>query len=203
VYRREAVLQKDSIIVCCMLGKPAVGKGTQAGKLEKLGFLRITSSEELDKRGARNKASTGLTQDQIVIPVVNDVLRERHTDQHVVLDGFPRSAAQVDFVMEYVNQLLVRYKVVLLTFVYLNVTDSWAVNLNNYRNSITPPDELRADGSPEAYDERLEASRKYLPEVFTRIDEVAPGHLRRIGGEGTPDEVHEMLIEAIGLRHLN
>lgn len=196
--------KQDSIFVCCMLGKPAVGKGTQAGKLEKLnGFLRITSSEELDKHKVRDKASTGLTQDEIVIPVVNDALRERHTDQHLVLDGFPRSAAQVDFVMEYVNQLLIRYRMVLLTFIYIDVTDEWAVKLNNHRNSVTPPDKLRADGSPEAYNQRLEASRKYLPEVFTRINEVAPGQLRRISGEGTPYEVYEMVIKAMGPRHLN
>lgn len=85
------------------IGPPGSGKGTQAKLLRPQGFLHLSSGDMLraeiaagTPRGqaiAATVAAGGLVEDGVLLDVVGGFLR-RHERDAVILDGYPRTAAQ-------------------------------------------------------------------------------------------------------------
>ena len=94
-----------------LIGPPGAGKGTQASFIaERLGIASI-STGEIFRQNVNNKSPLGLEAESYIssgkfVPdaVTNGMVRDRlgHTDaQHgFLLDGYPRTAAQADFLDE-------------------------------------------------------------------------------------------------------
>lgn len=93
--------------VVILLGAPGSGKGTVAAHLvAQRGFMLIASGDML-RDAVTRKTAAGveaqvymtdgeLVPDALIGRMVGDVLREGPADAHYLLDGFPRTVAQLD-----------------------------------------------------------------------------------------------------------
>ncbi len=90
-----------------LLGPPGAGKGTQASRLEtEYGLVQLSTGDML-RAAVKAGTPTGmkakevmeagkLVSDEIVSGIIGDRLDELGTEQGVIFDGYPRTAAQAE-----------------------------------------------------------------------------------------------------------
>ncbi len=99
-----------------MLGPPGAGKGTQAKVLsEKLGIPHVSSGDifrenireqtELGKHASQYINRGELVPDDVTIAMIRERISRPDCDEGVVLDGFPRTAHQVEALDEMLSDL--------------------------------------------------------------------------------------------------
>lgn len=103
--------QKQKFLV--LFGAPGVGKGTYAKMLKKdLGYNHISTGDEIRKilngtvsatfdRNLLEKVNSivksgGLVDDDIVLSIIKEKIKEPESSKGVILDGFPRTKGQLD-----------------------------------------------------------------------------------------------------------
>lgn len=91
-----------------LLGPPGAGKGTQAEKIIKEYQLAYVSTGDILRSAVREQTNLGrkakqymdqgqLVPDELVVAIVKDRLADPDCAKGALLDGFPRTVAQADF----------------------------------------------------------------------------------------------------------
>lgn len=181
-----------------ILGPPGAGKGTQAAKIaEKFGIPAI-STGDIFRANIKNEtplglqvkevlASGGYVTDEITNAIVRDRLFEDDAEQGFLLDGFPRTAAQV----ETLDAILTEHGHALSAVLELTVDNEAVVQRLLKRAEI----EGREDDTEEVIRERQAIYRREtapLTEVYS-----ARGLLVQVDGMGSVDDVFTRISEAL------
>ena len=181
-----------------ILGPPGAGKGTQAAKIaDKFGIPAI-STGDIFRANIKNEtplglqvkevlASGGYVTDEITNAIVRDRLFEDDAEQGFLLDGFPRTAAQV----ETLDAILAEHGHALGAVLELTVDDEAVVQRLLKRAEI----EGREDDTEEVIRERQAIYRREtapLTDVYS-----ARGLLVQVDGMGSVDEVFTRVSEAL------
>ena len=178
------------------LGPPNSGKGTQAKVLAgRLGIPAISTGEMLraaveagSELGSRVKgvmARGELVSDELMAEVVTDRLAQEDAREGFLLDGYPRTGAQV----ETLRNILDRAGVVLDDVVLIDAPEEVLLERALSRG--------REDDKEHVARERLEVYRKDTEPLVEHYE--SHGLLRRIDGDQTIDEVGQAILAALGI----
>jgi adenylate kinase len=106
---------KDARLAIIMLGPPGAGKGTQARMMsEKLTYPHISTGDmlrealknqtELGKKAKAYMESGGLVPDELVDAIVAERLAREDCSRGFILDGYPRTIKQAEFLQSLLDQ---------------------------------------------------------------------------------------------------
>jgi len=182
-----------------ILGPPGAGKGTQAGRIaEHYGIPAISTGDifraniknetELGKQVKEILASGGYDSDEITNAIVEDRLAEDDAAAGFLLDGYPRTTAQVAAL----DAMLARHGASLDTVLELVVDDEVVVQRLLKRAEV----EGRADDTEEVIRERMaiyHRETRPLSEAYRERD-----LLVTVDGEGDVDVVADRIVAALG-----
>jgi adenylate kinase len=181
-----------------ILGPPGAGKGTQASRIaDKFGIPAI-STGDIFRANIKNEtplglqvkevlASGGYVTDEITNAIVRDRLFEDDAEQGFLLDGFPRTAAQV----ETLDAILAEHGHQLEAVLELTVDEEAVVQRLLKRAEI----EGREDDTEEVIRERQAIYRREtapLTEVYSDR-----GLLVQVDGMGSVDDVFTRVSQAL------
>jgi adenylate kinase len=181
-----------------ILGPPGAGKGTQAAKIASTFGIPAISTGDIFRANIKNEtplglqvkevlASGGYVTDDITNAIVRDRLFEDDAEKGFLLDGFPRTAAQV----ETLDAILAEHGHQLEAVLELTVDSEAVVQRLLKRAEI----EGREDDSEEVIRERQAIYRREtapLTEVYS-----ARGLLLQVDGMGSVDDVFARICEAL------
>ncbi|MFC8504595.1 adenylate kinase [Pedococcus sp. NPDC057267] len=181
-----------------ILGPPGAGKGTQAAKIAAEFGIPAISTGDIFRANIKNEtplglqvkevlASGGYVTDEITNAIVRDRLFEPDAEQGFLLDGYPRTAPQVDAL----DAILAEHDHRLEAVLELTVDEDAVVQ----RLLKRAEEQGRADDTEEVIRERQAIYRREtapLTEVYS-----ARGLLVQVDGMGSVDEVFERITAAL------
>lgn len=203
-----------------LVGPPASGKGTQAARLvETLGVPQISTGDmlraarkagtQLGKEAQTYMSAGKLVPDSVVIGLVEERLSAEDCRKGFILDGFPRTVPQGEALKELLDkkgtplQAVLQIDVsrdLLMERATLRRTDKRTGQIYHLKYNPPPPDadlEHRADDQEETVKTRLDEYDAMTAALLPYYE--AQGLLKRVGGEGKPEEVTSKLLEALGV----
>jgi adenylate kinase len=171
-----------------LFGPPGSGKGTQAARLcDDLGFRQLATGDllrearaegtELGQRAAEYMDRGDLVPDEVILEMVCAAIA-RADDAPIVLDGFPRSAAQADALADALDDQARELSAAVL----IDVPEDVVVE------RILARAQGRSDDNVETVRERLRVYHAETEPLIGYYDE--RGLLRRVDGSGDPDAVY-------------
>ena len=181
-----------------ILGPPGAGTGTQAARIAGSFGIPAVSTGDIFRANIKNEtplglqvkevlASGGYVTDEITNAIVRDRLLEDDAERGFLLDGYPRTAAQV----EALDAILAERGHRLDAVLELTVDEEAVVG----RLLKRAAEQAREDDTEEVIRERQAIYRKEtapLTEIYG-----ARGLLRQVDGMGTVDEVFERISGAL------
>jgi adenylate kinase len=181
-----------------ILGPPGAGKGTQAAQIASSFEVPAISTGDIFRANIKNEtplglqvkevlASGGYVTDDITNAIVRDRLFEDDAEKGFLLDGYPRTAAQV----ETLDAILAEHGHALDAVLELTVDEEAVVERLLKRAQI----EGRADDTEEVIRERQAIYRREtapLTDVYS-----ARGLLVQVDGMGSVDEVFARIAKAL------
>jgi len=181
-----------------ILGPPGAGKGTQAAKIAAEYGIPAISTGDIFRANIKNEtplglqvkevlASGGYVTDEITNAIVRDRLFEDDAEQGFLLDGYPRTAAQVDAL----DAILAEHSHALDAVLELTVDEDAVVA----RLLKRAEEQGRDDDTEEVIRERQAIYRREtapLCEVYS-----ARGLLVQVDGMDTVDEVFTHITAAL------
>lgn len=207
-----------------LLGPPGCGKGTQAERLAKhFGIPAISTGEmiraevragtELGRIAAGVMVTGGLLSDELVNQIVRSRLGREDCRGGFLLDGYPRTIPQAEYLAGLLAELGMPQPVVL----HIDVPDELLIERTCnrrycpqcgaiYNLSTHPPEKAglcdacgaelkqRDDDCEETVRNRLAA---YQRSTAPLIEHYSNGSYIRIDGSGTPDEVFSRILAAL------
>jgi len=213
--------------VLILLGPPGAGKGTQARMLEEdFGLVQLSTGDLLraavkagTEAGRKAKAvmdAGGLVSDEIVIAVLAERLDAPDLARGIILDGFPRTAAQA----EALDRLLAQRGQRVTAAISLDVDDAAMIARvagrftcatcgEGYHDDFKRPTTAgvcdtcggtaftrRADDTADTARERLRAYHAQTAPLIAYYDRA--GVLFRINAMGSIDEIRNELARIVG-----
>lgn len=181
-----------------IMGPPGSGKGTQASRIaDKLGIVAISTGDifrynvkELTELGQEAKKyidNGDFVPDEVTNRMVEDRLNRDDVAHGFLLDGYPRTAGQV----EALDEMLKAKGQSLTAVLELEVPDEEIVT----RLLARAETEGRADDTEEVIKHRLELYHKETAETINSY--VEQGIVARVDGTGQIDDITERLLQAV------
>jgi adenylate kinase len=181
-----------------IMGPPGAGKGTQAVRIaERFGIPAISTGDifrnnikdgtDLGRQVEEILKSGGYVPDEMTNKIIEDRLGWVDAAPGFLLDGYPRTPGQVEFL----DQVLAGHGHALDGVLELNVDEEAVVSRLLKRAEI----EGRADDTEEVIRERMAIYHKETAPLIAIYEE--HGVLIKVDGMGTVDEVTERVIKAI------
>jgi adenylate kinase len=181
-----------------ILGPPGAGKGTQAARIAESFGVPAISTGDIFRANIKNEtplglqvkevlASGGYVTDEITNAIVRDRLFEDDAEKGFLLDGYPRTSAQVDAL----DSILAEHGHSLEVVLELTVDEDAVVARLLKRAEI----EGRDDDSEEVIRERQAIYRREtapLTDVYSER-----GLLVQVDGMGSVDEVFTRIAQAL------
>jgi len=177
-----------------LLGPPGAGKGTQGHRLSELYSIPEISTGDILRSAVRKGTQLGreaksymdrgaLVPDEVMIGMVRERLAQEDTARGFILDGFPRTVAQAEALM----QLAEAQRRPIEHVIGIEVPQAELLQRLAMRRQL----EGRHDDTDEAIRHRLEV---YERETAPLIDYYRrQGLLRCIAGIGTIDEIFQRI----------
>jgi adenylate kinase len=145
-----------------LIGPPGAGKGTQAKRLEEeRGLVQLSTGDmlralrgsgtALGERAAAIMATGALVPDEILISMIGERIDRPDCAGGFILDGFPRTVPQA----EALDEMLAVRNLRLDRVIEFQVDESILVDRIKKRIAETPPEQRRADDTPETLVNRL------------------------------------------------
>ncbi|MCG7421498.1 adenylate kinase [Micrococcus sp. ACRRV] len=181
-----------------LMGPPGSGKGTQATRIaDKLGIVAVSTGDifrhnvknmtELGQEAKRYMDAGDFVPDEVTNRMVADRLSQSDAETGFLLDGYPRTAGQV----EALDAMLKDAGQALSAVVELEVPDAELVARLLKRAEI----EGRADDTEEVIQHRLDL---YHRETESVIESYADrGIVARVDGTGQIDDVTERVLQSV------
>jgi adenylate kinase len=184
-----------------IFGPPGSGKGTQAARIEtefRLTHLstgdilrsEVARGTEIGKEVARVMAAGDLVPDDLIIRIVQRILRDPDGSSDVLIDGFPRTLQQAMALDRMLAEEGHRVDFVIA----LEVPESALVDRILHRAAV----EGRADDTREAIAERMHEYHKLTAAVLDHYRKRGV-RVEVVDGVGNVDEVFERIRRAIGI----
>lgn len=175
-----------------ILGAPGSGKGTQGALLStRLGIPKISTGDLLraavkdgtrlgtEAKGYMEKGL--LVPDQIILGLIEEVLRSAEAAQGVIMDGFPRTEAQA----EAVDKLLAAQQRQVDKVLLIDVPEEELVQRMVRRAEI----EGRSDDTPDTIRKRQGVYQQQTAPLIAFYDR--RNLVARVDGKGTVEEIAE------------
>jgi adenylate kinase len=181
-----------------IMGPPGSGKGTQAARIaDKLGIVAISTGDifrynvkemtDLGKEAKKFIDNGDFVPDDVTNRMVADRLTHSDAERGFLLDGYPRTAGQV----QALDTMLSESGQELAVVVELTVPDEELVTRLLHRAET----EGRADDTAEVIQHRLDL---YHEETAAVIESYADrGIVTSVDGTGQIDDVTERLLQAV------
>jgi len=188
-------------VIGIIFGPPGSGKGTQAARIEtefRLTHLstgdilrsEVARGTEVGKEVARVMAAGDLVPDDLIIRIVQRILRDPDGSADVLIDGFPRTHQQAMALDRMLAEEGHRVDFVIA----LEVPESALVDRILHRAAV----EGRADDTREAIAERMHEYHKLTAAVLDHYRKRGV-RVEVVDGVGNVDEVFERIRRAIGI----
>lgn len=183
--------------VLLLMGPPGAGKGTQAAKLARArGVTKLSTGDllrsnverdtELGRRAKGIMDAGGLVPDDLINAMVRSEL-DQQEPVRVLLDGFPRTAAQA----EALDGMLDTFDAPLTAAIVLAVDEDELVR----RLLGRAQQEGRSDDSEATVRTRMEVYREQTQPLIDYYQR--RGKLRRVDGMGSVEDVFARIIEVL------
>ena len=210
-----------------ILGAPGAGKGTQAVNISKhLNIPHISTGDifranikgntELGKKAKAYIDKGELVPDELTVDLVKDRLKDADCSNGFILDGFPRTIPQAEYLDNILSQMGVNLDVALL----IDVNDDEIIKRMSGRrvctkcgmtyhikynptkvegicDSCNSPVVLRADDGPETVLKRLQAYHKQTQPLIQFYK--ASGKLKTAEGSDTLEETSNRVKQVLGM----
>ncbi|WP_336856979.1 adenylate kinase [Sinomonas albida] len=181
-----------------IMGPPGVGKGTQAERLAKHFSIPTISTGSLFREHVRNGTPLGLeirellamgryVSDEITNTVVAERLTQPDAEQGFILDGYPRTLAQVDAL----DAILAQRSAELDAVIVLEADHDQLIE----RILLRAVEQDRSDDTPEVVAHRLGVYSRETAQLISAYD--ARGLVVRVDGTGLPHVVADRITEAL------
>ncbi len=181
-----------------VMGPPGAGKGTQATRIAERYGIPAISTGDIFRTNIKDGTDLGLQVKSILdaggyVPdqVTNDIVRDRlawvDAAPGFLLDGYPRTTGQVEFL----DQVLAEHGHALDGVVELTVDEDSVVERLLKRAET----EGRTDDTEDVIRERQAIYRKETAPLIALYEQ--HGVLVKVDGMGTVDEVTERVVKAV------
>jgi adenylate kinase len=173
------------------MGLPGSGKGTQGKMLADVNGIHLLSMGELVRmyvtgERRRQMLAGALLNDDEIIAMLDRVLRTMEDDDDCILDGFPRTIKQAEWLMEQVKQG--RFEV--SKVIYLDISNEAVLQRLKARGSLDDTEEVIAARLTE-YERLTQPVVQWLEERGVEIV--------RVDGERSTDVVHRDIVSKLHL----